>query len=666
MKDIYAQQIYPKHEEGVNVKLYGFVASAEETDGLETFQLEMVMAEWIDNYLKKTNAKELISEVFANTTAEYFEERFNQIKVEDLRRLHGIHLDFLLCLLKESPLVSLMQVMLEPEHGFVEGSWYLLNFERDKELISPLEMDVKRHFNAVFSELSDPFNEPIWSIKNLEWSKLDDDFQIVLHALHYPMIFPTERCCKMRGPIPPSVEKNEILPKIWGYGPFSSLSKALNFSRRHCRFGYSEGIRTRLFKHSDLWWVTTYPADTSGYAFEAWVQDNYPHLRFIAPSRFPNNPLESYTESSLPFVGVYAVGQASCTGVYDNCEDLISYLDFGAPLPWFRDSIPASSASPSVLSDPLIILSHWDYDHYAMSRRVPESYQMRWIVPQQTIGPVAAKELYARIVFDISGGGRLYLWPNGKYRQGILGLQWGFITRCTGRRNNDSGLATFACFEGLQRQDCPSMRGPHCVQEAKQMIPQTPFLGYVGACELRGIVNESNILNSEYKAVLYPGDASLSSIPRITETDALIGIVASHHGGEHQCKVIPSPQRLKKCPVAFSYGTYPASQVSSQHCYKNKAGEGLPREIACRAYREAGWNHRLNTAPEAHLSTQPDLLEKNRNPTGYQSIGNAALGWDRKAKDGITMDIRQGVPQSAGSPIERLDHSMKVSRQFQF
>jgi len=661
------------------MRYYGFVTAIEQADYQERIEMELIAIEWIDDYLRNTDANKEILEIFANTAPGIFEERFEQIRRPDLDRLHKIHLDFLFNLLRYSPSVALMQVYIESDtrQRFGEGSWYRLNFEIAKTKLDPLQETDSNHNQAIFTEITNPDEEDVRLVKNLEWEQLSEDYQTVLHTLHYPMIIEEEGGSwgsERLGPKSPVHNLKRINKDLIVYGPFETLFDAFYFSKRQLKRHYYEEIC--FFKVFDKWWVNSYTVDTSFYAFEDFIKNG--HLSEVQEFSelsdpgfpgFPYNPLEFSAGLSLPFIGALAVGQASCTVVYDVAENPIAYLDFGMPLPYYRSTIPSNSVLPSVLSDPLIIMSHWDYDHYAMSRKVIDSYQMRWSAPQQTIGSVAAKELYAKIIYDPSGGGRLHLWPSQGYRGGTLPLEWGFVSRCTGTTRNDNGLVTIACFEGLAKQNGPSLRGPHTVQNIQPANPQVPVSQHKGACSLPGIRKQSIIWDEKYRAVLYPGDASFSSIPNISSMNTLIGLVTSHHGGERQCTNIPAaPLSLNLCkrPVAYSYGTYPASMALSEHCYKDKSGQGLPRDAACRAYKAAGWDHRMNTAPEAHVTTQPDPVIQGRNPAVYQSIGNAAIGWDLQGSDVITKDVRHGISQPTNQPLERKDAFSSISIKFQF
>ncbi|MEH6433821.1 hypothetical protein [Massilia sp. DD77] len=150
------------------------------------------------------------------------------------------------------------------------------------------------------------------------------------------------------------------------------------------------------------------------------------------------NPMTWSGSGPQPFVGVNMVGAGNNMALYGR-DGIVAYVDFGAPLPANENTAP-SCANPCVCDDPRMILSHWDYDHYAMVRKVGGAWQRRWLAPQQVLGSVSARELYMRLLAAAPRGGALALWPisSGPTH---LNLPFGYVERGTGAPVNDDCLA---------------------------------------------------------------------------------------------------------------------------------------------------------------------------------------------------------------------------------
>lgn len=94
-------------------------------------------------------------------------------------------------------------------------------------------------------------------------------------------------------------------------------------------------------------------------------------------------------DGAPPHPRVLDVGQASCNAMYkqrDPAADVLWYFDVGAPL-WFHAStMPQPCDFKLPLSGGFVVLSHWDFDHYAMAWRAPELKKLRWFAPRQQVG----------------------------------------------------------------------------------------------------------------------------------------------------------------------------------------------------------------------------------------------------------------------------------------
>jgi hypothetical protein len=173
----------------------------------------------------------------------------------------------------------------------------------------------------------------------------------------------------------------------------------------------------------------------------------YPAGGIVVPA--PAGPLAQLANPMVigagqqPFVGILNVGEANCNVLYDRRGKAIVYFDLGLPIAANNSSEPVPQPSPCFCDDPLVVLSHWDEDHYAMGFQHAAAQALRWIVPQQTPrrGGVQPLQLIASI---INGGGAVYVWTAGSPSH--MRFPWGFLERSNGNGNtNRSGLNAYVC-----------------------------------------------------------------------------------------------------------------------------------------------------------------------------------------------------------------------------
>lgn len=205
-------------------------------------------------------------------------------------------------------------------------------------------------------------------------------------------------------------------------------------------------------------------------------------------------------ESMLPretqknnYVAVYDVGQGNCNALCKESAGVLLYYDFGADMR--TNSIKFQRKQQYCIThNPIVILSHWDKDHWFASNYFPQIKNMQWIVPDQNLGishKVFANELHANK--------KLLIWPKGLTN---IKFPFGEIVKCTGKSRNDSGLA------------------------------------------LHISLNKDN----QIKNILLPGDCAYRFIPHIPKS--LHGLVGSHHGGNIY-GYIPVPANIN-CTTVFS------------------------------------------------------------------------------------------------------------------
>jgi beta-lactamase superfamily II metal-dependent hydrolase len=109
------------------------------------------------------------------------------------------------------------------------------------------------------------------------------------------------------------------------------------------------------------------------------------------------------------------VGQASCNSIFSNGKPLVLF-DAGAPL--YRNQKSFRAVNPSDLPNEsgIVLLSHWDFDHFDLGRRRQGLQQLTWFAPHQPVGPNTLE-------FQRSLGANLY-FLQGSYSMKSKGLQF--------------------------------------------------------------------------------------------------------------------------------------------------------------------------------------------------------------------------------------------------
>lgn len=263
--------------------------------------------------------------------------------------------------------------------------------------------------------------------------------------------------------------------------------------------------------------------------------------------------LQSLMGAEQTHVVAYHVGQGNCNAIVNEAEHPIVFFDFGWPIQ--TNAAGAPEPAPALLSVPKdewlgrppIVLSHWDWDHWAYAlnswsydRSVggarPEwksgALRRPWLVPPDIglkLGPSHHK-LMEDLRRQSKGGIRsLHVWPTKEKSKAIGNL---VLLRCSPpkgvpRSRNDSGLA------------------------AVVRINDGSTSGWV----------------------LLPGDADFRSIPlrlvgKELEQEPLVGMVASHHGGKLPVFSIPETRapgaRLVVSTGHNHYG-HPSAQMLANY-----------------------------------------------------------------------------------------------------
>jgi beta-lactamase superfamily II metal-dependent hydrolase len=201
------------------------------------------------------------------------------------------------------------------------------------------------------------------------------------------------------------------------------------------------------------------------------------------------------------------VGQASCIAMEKNGQQ-VAFFDVGFPLPFFKKSLPRKVTELSPAENCLVILSHWDYDHYSWAKKNPLFRELRWIAPEGNLSKSGTK-------FANSLGDKLLRLPRGN-RIGNKNMQIDWATGNPNDKNNSGIVVT---------------------------------------------------INLHGRKVLLTGDAAYNNISPHLLSD-LSGVSIPHHGGLTEGN-IPYPiltgsKAISCCGQKNSYG-HPRSEILDGH-----------------------------------------------------------------------------------------------------
>lgn len=189
-------------------------------------------------------------------------------------------------------------------------------------------------------------------------------------------------------------------------------------------------------------------------------------------------------------VAFYDVGQGSCQAAIDNDLHIPQlYVDFGGGVLTNKKTFPDGFAGFCFTCDPMVILSHWDWDHWSSAQRWPQALNTPWLTP-----PVPLKPIQLAFAAELHERGSLHIWDAawpGTITAGAVTIE-----RCTGRTSNDSGLAVT-----LRRR------------------------------------------RSSSKNCLLPGDADYACIPSVVAGESFNALCMTHHGGRLHSPIYPKAKR---------------------------------------------------------------------------------------------------------------------------
>lgn len=110
-------------------------------------------------------------------------------------------------------------------------------------------------------------------------------------------------------------------------------------------------------------------------------------------------------------VGVYNVGQGNANALCDGGNVPLVYFDLGGGCAWNAATYVSRKAFCWTY-DPMVILSHWDFDHYFSGTFLGAAWARTWLVPSTpTVGPTP-RAMLAKIVL---AGGKVNVWSHGPW-----------------------------------------------------------------------------------------------------------------------------------------------------------------------------------------------------------------------------------------------------------
>ena len=248
-------------------------------------------------------------------------------------------------------------------------------------------------------------------------------------------------------------------------------------------------------------------------------------LRKAVSTAHISSASESEIDSALAKSGtvewavVYDVGQGNAIGLCGSSGSVEMYFEFGGGVLGNWWTFPRPLTDFCFSTQPSIILSHWDFDHWSSANRDATSLKSTWIAPRQPVGPS-----HLALMNSIIGVGKLLLVPPN------LTARWRgqfYLELCTGKGRNHSGLAlTFS-----QRPDGNGER------------------------------------------MLFPGDAYYTYIASFRPND-YVSVVAPHHGANMPYSTTPHCLGQPHSRLVYSYGQGNTYNHPSQITQKNHDANG--------------------------------------------------------------------------------------------
>ncbi|MFF3039188.1 ComEC/Rec2 family competence protein [Arthrobacter citreus] len=238
--------------------------------------------------------------------------------------------------------------------------------------------------------------------------------------------------------------------------------------------------------------------------------------------RVPAPQLRATLEAIPPIAGtlVHDVGQGSANALFDSSDTAVVYFDTGRS---GRGTTAPTNLDLCVCSAPLVILSHWDRDHWAAAEDgCQDLMRGKWVVPSQKIAGTHST-FAARILAE---GGSIFVVKKSSKPKTLVG-QHMYVRYGNGTDRNNSGL----------------------------------------------VLSVSINTRGGSRTLFFPGDALYSKCDHPPTTVDFL--VASHHGADPKGSVnLPKPKNVQQSRLVYSFGRNRAYNHPSQYAITHHEAQG--------------------------------------------------------------------------------------------
>ena len=293
---------------------------------------------------------------------------------------------------------------------------------------------------------------------------------------------------------------------------------------------------------------------------------------------------------SLGKVVFHDVGQGASISLFPSgrgrsAAPSVAYFDVGA-----GSRSDVARLDYCTCGDPLVILSHWDRDHWLGAERNVKLHRQTWLVPHQITGPTENA-----LAVKILQNGRLLVLKRSSRPMVTASPTGQMVTLQHG-----SGPSSL-----------PGTVASSPTHVTKNLIKTLSKLRNSSGLAL---IVEAPQLN---KAWLFPGDASYNYLA--PPTSEIVVLQATHHGGSFGPKKTVAPKRAKKgrAKLVYSHGwRSPSSQSIGAHKASNWRHGGIDDRSTrngpggTRSSIVAGWfgtelppKHLIQKHPREQIST---------------------------------------------------------------
>jgi hypothetical protein len=144
-------------------------------------------------------------------------------------------------------------------------------------------------------------------------------------------------------------------------------------------------------------------------------------------------------------VFVLDVGQGGANALLSVDGKIVAYVDLGAGVLADTGTWPTAMTGICLVDDPIVILTHWHYDHFQAANVYPAAKHRTWIAPLQVLGPGPQSAM----ANDIITNGTLLVWGgSGSPKRGAIELE-----RSTGPSGNLNRTGIAVWIAGPSKED---------------------------------------------------------------------------------------------------------------------------------------------------------------------------------------------------------------------